>query len=58
MPCGFRQEDFKVFILRFYFSLCDLDMQRPGTILTIVKECHIKIIPVKSGQNLLEVDIL
>ena len=33
------------------FSLCDLDMQWTGTIWTILKEGHIRIIPIKFGQN-------
>ena len=33
------------------FRLCDLDMQWTGTIRTIYKECHIRIIPAKFGQN-------
>ena len=42
---------FKVFILKIYFSLCDLGMQQTGTIRTIVKEGHIRIIPAKFSAN-------
>ena len=34
------------------FSLYDLDMQRTGTIWTIIKEGHTRIIPDKFGKNL------
>ena len=37
----------KGFILKIYFSLCDLNMQQTRTIWTIIKEGHIRIIPVK-----------
>ena len=33
------------------FSLCDLDMQWTGTICTIIKEGHIRVIPAKFGSN-------
>ena len=33
------------------FSLCDLDMQWTGTIWTIIKEGHIRIIHAKFGKN-------
>ena len=33
------------------FSLCVLHMQWTGTIWTIIKESHIRIIPAKFGQN-------
>ena len=45
--CGFRQG----FILKIYFSLYDLDMQRTGTICSFIKEGHIRIILAKFGQN-------
>ena len=35
-------------ISQIYFSLCDLDMQWPGT---IIEEGHTGIIQVKFGQN-------
>ena len=35
---GFRQEDFKVFISKNYFNLCDIYMQRTMTIWTITDE--------------------
>ena len=51
MPCGFRQEDFLKFSSgKSIFSLCDLDMQRTRTILTVIKEGHIRIIPAKFGK--------
>ena len=43
---------FKVFILKIYFSLLDLDMKWIGTIRTIYKDGHIRIIPTKFSQNL------
>ena len=46
---GSRQEGFKVFISKIYFSLCDQDMQRTETILTIIKEGHIMIISANFG---------
>ena len=49
-PCGFRQEDFLSFHLENHFSLCYLDMQRTGTIGTIIKESHVRIIPAKFGK--------
>ena len=48
---GFRQDDFKIFILKIFFSLCDLDMQQTETVWTIIKEVYIRIIPAKFGQN-------
>ena len=48
---GFRQEYFQSFILKIYFSLCDLDMQQTRTIWTILKEGHISFISTKIGQN-------
>ena len=33
------------------FSLCYLDMQQTGTILTIIKEGHIRIFPAKFGKT-------
>ena len=42
---------FKVFILKIYFSLCDLDMQRTETIWTTIKEGHIRNIPAKFSPN-------
>ena len=51
-PCGFREEIFLKFSSsKSIFSLCDLDMQWTGTIRTILKEGHIRIIPTKFGQN-------
>ena len=52
VECGFRQEDFESFILKIYFSLCDLDMQQTGTIWTTIKTTIlIRIIPAKFGKN-------
>ena len=45
------EEDFKVFILKIYFSLCDRDMKWTKAIRAIIKEGHIRIIPTKFGQN-------
>ena len=50
-PFGFRQEDFKVFISKIYFRLCDLDTERTGTIRTLIRQGHIRIIPVKFCKN-------
>ena len=50
-PYGFRQEGFLSFILKIYFSLCDLDIQWTGIIRTTFKEGYIRIIPAKFGQN-------
>ena len=48
----FRQEYFSQFSSRkSIFSLYDIDMQQTGTIRTSIKEGHIRIIPVKFGQN-------
>ena len=43
----------KVFISKIYFSLCALDTfrQGTGTIWTIIKEGHIRIIPAKFGKK-------
>ena len=40
----------KVFILKIFFSLCDLDMQWTGPIWIFFKDGHIRIIPTKFGQ--------
>ena len=46
-PCGFSK-----FLSRDpILSLCNKDMQRTGTIRTIIKEGHIRIISAKFGQN-------
>ena len=51
-PCDFREEDFfKVFNLKIFFSLCELDMQCTKTNLNIFKEGHIRIIPTKFGKK-------
>ena len=42
---------FKVFILKTFFILCDLDMQHTRTIWTNLKEGHIRFITAKFGQN-------
>ena len=46
-----EEKIFKVFILKIYFSLCDLDMEWTKIIWTILKEGHIRIISSKFGQN-------
>ena len=49
--CGFKQEKIKNFILKICFSLCDLDIQRTKSILTIIDKGHIRTIPAKFGKN-------
>ena len=46
-----EKKSFNFFILKIYFNPCDLAKQWTGTIWTILKEGHIRIIPTKLGQN-------
>ena len=48
-PYGFRQ-DFEFLSQKSILSLCDLAMQRARTILTIIKEGHMRSIPAKLCQ--------
>ena len=49
----FQTRYFKFSSCKSIFSLCDLDMQRTGTIWIIMKDGHIRINPAKFGQNLI-----
>ena len=49
--CGFKQEYFKISIVKLVLAPCDLNMQRTKSILTSIDIGHIRTILAKFGKN-------